>query len=50
MFFGSGSLSNINLSNFKVENFANMSNIFFWCGTLSKNKVKTNDEKLLKLY
>ena len=48
MFFGCSSLTNINLSNFNTNNVKDMSCIFYGCVKLTKNKIITNNKKILE--
>ena len=40
-------LSNINLSNFNTQNVIDMSDMFYYCSSLKKQNVITNDKKIL---
>ena len=48
MFWTCNSLTNINLLNFNTQNVKNMSWMFGGCNSLNKNKLITNDDKILK--
>ena len=47
MFCNCSSLKEINLSNFNTQNVTNMDSMFESCESLKKEKVITNDNKIL---
>ena len=47
MFCDCSSLSNLNLSNFKIQNVTNIYGMFDNCSSLKKEKVICNDNKFL---
>ena len=48
MFVGCSSLTNLNLSNFNINNVTYTGDIFYECKNLTKNNVIVYDEKIKK--
>ena len=50
MFEGCGSLRNLDLSNFNMENAITSDNIFSLCRLLKKENIITQDDKILSKF
>ena len=49
MFYDCDSLTNINLSNFNIQNVSEMDGMFEGCNLLNKQNLIRNDKKIMEL-